>query len=134
LNGGIASLRRGVVLTAVAFGVTLALVIGLRLDQAALAVVVGVACGVGASIPTALLVVMLLRRRARLDTPPQTRDGHPGLPAAPPVVIVAPPGTGQLPAPSPWPDPYAAPSPRPALRDFTVIGDEELKDGYDLRR
>ena len=46
------------------FGVTLALVIGQRMTTDAMAVVLGVAVGVAASVPTSLLLVALLRRRA----------------------------------------------------------------------
>ena len=51
------------VLTVVAFAVTLALVIGHRLSDEALAVLAGAVCGVGAAIPTSLLVVVVSRRR-----------------------------------------------------------------------
>ncbi|MGQ9768224.1 MAG: hypothetical protein ACUVSS_13120, partial [Anaerolineae bacterium] len=48
------------------FGVTLALIIGQRMSTDAMAVVIGVAVGVAASVPTSLLLVALLRRQ-RLD-------------------------------------------------------------------
>jgi len=50
------------------FGVTLALVIGQRLTTDAMAVVLGVAVGVTASIPTTVLLMALLRRAQRETT------------------------------------------------------------------
>jgi hypothetical protein len=44
------------------FGVALALLIGRRMSTDAMAVVIGVAVGVAASVPTSLLLVALLRR------------------------------------------------------------------------
>ncbi|PKO21842.1 MAG: hypothetical protein CVU38_12690 [Chloroflexi bacterium HGW-Chloroflexi-1] len=57
-----------------AFGVTLALIVGQRMSTDAMAVVIGVAVGVAASVPTSLLLVALLRRERRdyrADPPPQ---------------------------------------------------------------
>ena len=45
-----------------AFGITLAAIIGQRMSTDAMAVVIGVAVGVAASVPTSLLLVALLRR------------------------------------------------------------------------
>ena len=120
---GSGGLRQGLVWGAIAFGITLATIIGLRLDRAALTVVVGVACGVGASIPTGLLVVFLLRRR---DLAKEKRE----VAGSPPVVVVtAPMAAGQLPAPTTWPGGY--PAPLPAPREFAVIGEEELEERFD---
>lgn len=70
-----------------AFGVTLAVIIGQRMSTDAMAVVIGVAVGVAASVPTSLLLVALLRRERAVwrSEPPS----QPALPAAqPPQVIV----------------------------------------------
>ena len=57
-----------------AFGVTLAAIIGQRMSTDAMAVVVGVAVGVAASVPTSLLLVAVLRRERlggwRAEPPP----------------------------------------------------------------
>jgi len=56
------------------FGVALALLIGQRMSTDAMAVVIGVAVGVTASVPTSLLLVALLRRERRewhAEPPPQ---------------------------------------------------------------
>ena len=54
------------------FGVALAVIIGQRMSTDAMAVVIGVAVGVAASVPTSLLLVALLRRERQSyrDAPP----------------------------------------------------------------
>lgn len=64
-----------------AFAVTLAIVIGWRLSDAAMAVVLGVLAGVTASIPTSLIVVWLVARSQ--PAPPREPP-----PAAEPRIIV----------------------------------------------
>ncbi len=113
----------------VAFAVTLAAVVGNRLSDEALAVLAGAVCGVGAAIPTSLLIVAVSRRReggARaVSSPPQG--------SYPPVVVVAPPG-GQpwsgdwrsFPSGSSAPSassPLNGPVTRPGQREFTVVGE-----------
>jgi hypothetical protein len=120
------SMRQNMVWGAIAFGVTLALVVGLRLDKAALTVVVGVACGIGASIPTGLLVVYVMRRR---HTGEAERRRARGVAGSPPVVVVAPPAAPQLPQPAGWSGPFAAPT--PVRREFAVIGEEGVDSGQD---
>jgi len=56
-------LKVSVGLMALAFAVTSAVVIGNRLSDEALAVLAGAVCGVGAAIPTSLLVVAVSRWR-----------------------------------------------------------------------
>ncbi len=105
-------------LAAVAFAVTLALVIGSRLSDEAMAVLAGAVCGVGAAIPTSLLIVAVSRRR---DEPHVQQSAQPGMQhgAYPPVVVVAPPGGQQ------WPGNLGTISPpanAPIQRQFTVVG------------
>ena len=47
--------------------IALTVVIGDRMSADAMAVVVGVVCGIGASIPTSLLMLFLLSRRQEAD-------------------------------------------------------------------
>jgi len=107
-------------LTAVTFAVTLALVIGNRLSDEALAVLAGAVCGVGAAIPTSLIIVWVSRRheeRVRSYAQPPMQQG-----VYPPVVVVAPPGGQQW--SNDWnayPPPLAAPAPR----QFTVVGESQ---------
>lgn len=73
------------------FGVALAYVIGVRMSTDAMAVVIGVAVGVTASVPMSLLLVALLRRQqSRMDIGARP---EPQMPA--PQVLVLP----QLPQP-----------------------------------
>jgi len=105
-------------LVALAFAVTLAAFIGNRLSDEALAVLAGAVCGVGAAIPTSLLIVAVSRRREEQRAQPQ-----PCVPQGmyPPVVVVAPPagqpryGYGDWNA---FPPALAA----PMQRQFTVVG------------
>lgn len=61
------------------FGMMLAVVIGHRLSTDAMAVVLGVAVGLAASVPTSLLLVTLLRRERPSwhNEPPPVRYGPP---------------------------------------------------------
>ncbi len=111
------------------FVVTLALVVGWRLSSEAMAVLVGVAAGVFASIPTSLLVVWVTMRQMRGEREAQTAAA-PAMPQSPPVVVVTP-GAPQM-APGhagpAWSSAYGpAYSALPAIpaappRRFSVIG------------
>jgi hypothetical protein len=115
-------LKAFVGLTVVAFAVTLAAVIGNRLSDEALAVLAGAVCGVGAAIPTSLLVVAVSRRRHdERQVQPSRAYAQGPYPQGPypPVVVVTPQGGQQrydgwngLP-------PSLAP---PTQRSFTVVG------------
>ncbi|HEC35395.1 MAG TPA: hypothetical protein ENI39_02550 [Anaerolineae bacterium] len=101
---------------AVAFAVTLAVIIGQRLSDQAMAVLAGAVCGVGASIPTSLLIISVTRRRHERES---TRPMQ-GL--YPPVVVVQPPAQpGVSSARQPG---YLPPYVPPARREFTVVGGE----------
>jgi len=115
--------RRGLlfaVLVAVAFVVALGVVIGQRLSDQAVAVLAGATCGVGASIPTSLLIAWVTRRRQ------ETRPAQPAQGAYPPVVVVqSPPQVGNPALPQ---GVYAPPYVQPMPREFTVVG-EGMDDG-----
>ncbi len=104
-------------LAAVAFAVTLALVVGNRLSNEAMAVLAGAVCGVGAAIPTSLLIVMVSRRRDERRAPSPAQH-YPQQGAYPPVVVVAPPTAQQ------WPNNWgnSPPLSAPTQRQFTVVG------------
>jgi hypothetical protein len=59
--------KRLIPLILLGFGVALAIVIGQRMSTDAMAVVIGVAVGVAASVPTSLLLIALLRRERTLS-------------------------------------------------------------------
>jgi len=106
-------------LVTLAFAVTLAAIVGNRLSDEALAVLAGAVCGVGAAIPTSLLIVAVSRRRDERQVQPSA----PQQSSYPPVVVVAPPG-GQQRAGG-WnalPPSLSA----PMQRHFNVVGDETI--------
>ncbi len=111
------------------FGVVLALIIGQRMSTDAMAVVIGVAVGVAASVPTSLLLVALLRRQ-RLDERStwQAQGGPTGYPQLPqpPVIVVNP---GQWPAQNGAQQPYFLPPAQTALDAglprLRVVGDDD---------
>ncbi len=106
-------------IAALAFAVTLAIVVGNRLSDEAISVLVGAVCGVGAAIPTSLIIVAVTRRQDKQEH----RNYQSPNPAAsyPPVIVVAPPGgqNGEY-----WralPSSFNA-SGAPSRRRFTVVG------------
>ena len=101
-----------------AFAITLAAVIGNRLSDQALAVLAGAVCGVGAAIPTSLLIVAVTRRQ---DNGHRQRGVYQQPhPPYPPVVVVTPPQNGQQ-----WPGDWNNRPPAldaPSQRHFVVVG------------
>lgn len=110
------------------FLITLAVVIGLRLDTEAMAVVIGVIFGVAASIPTSLIIVAIMWRREQRAAygrnGPLRRAGKEALP--PSVVIVSPGSVGPA-------SPYRQPAYLPQSdwqggqppRQFRVVGEPD---------
>ena len=136
-------MRRFLYFCLLCFTVTLALVIGWRLSDQAMAVIVGVVAGVAASVPTSLLVVWLaLRYRAEVQ--PAANFSAPAaeaVPAAPPQIIFVQSGPGPA-APPPAQrsltmlPAYASPQPT-ALnglplgpRQFTILGGEDTTTNW----
>jgi hypothetical protein len=113
-----------------AFAITLAVMIGKRMSAEAMAVVVGIACGVLASVPASLLLLLVLGRGD--DRAGQARRQAEGR-GYPPVIVVQggapqalPPGMAQ----GYWPP--AAP---PLRREFQLLDvARELPDGSDTWR
>lgn len=115
----------------VAFAVGLGVTVAYRMQAEAMAVVVGVLCGVGASLPVSLLVLYAVRqgqRAASSPAPSATLAPPAPQPAQQPSIIVVAPRLPNQPGAT-WPYPSleagtpAAPARAP--RDFTIIGDEE---------
>jgi hypothetical protein len=105
-------------LTALAFAVTLAVIVGNRLSDEALAVLAGAVCGVGAAIPTSLLILAIARRK---DKPEERSQMYPQQQGAyPPVIVVAPPSVQQQ--PFNWNGGYPPALASPTQRQFTVVG------------
>jgi hypothetical protein len=95
-----------------------------RLSSDAVAVLVGVAAGVGASIPTALLLMAVTRRRD--DESEREHYYEDRRQAAPPVIVVAPGSVPQMMGQYPGAYPQQLP-PVSGQRQFRVMGydDEE---------
>ena len=85
-------MRRLLGLTVLAFAVGLGAVVGYRMSSEAMAVVVGVVCGVLASIPMSLLILIVTRRMDRRYY--EERYEHQR--EYPPVVVVSPGGADNL--------------------------------------
>ncbi len=124
-------MKNGIILIGIAFAVALAAVVGNRLSNDALAVVVGAVCGISASIPVTIgLVIAASRNWGREES---VRDAERGydygnnrFAPQPPVVIFAPPQSAQLPYGLPQ-NQYVAPLSAPALgapREFKIVGEE----------
>ncbi|MFQ5855808.1 MAG: hypothetical protein ACE5LU_09225 [Anaerolineae bacterium] len=120
-------MRRVSALAVIAFTVTLGIVVGNRLSTEAMAVVVGIVCGVLASVPTSILLLILVRR---LTTEPSQPPQHHQQTAYPPVIVISP-GAGQSDrSPDYLFDP---PTSRPAgylPRDFRIVGEEDEEEDW----
>jgi len=116
-------MKRITVAVLLGFTVTLAVVVGHRMSGEAIAVVVGVVCGVAASIPMSVLILIVLNRSTRqaevAEPPYGRRSAQYG--ASPPVVVIQ----GGTPAPSGLLRPYypgQTVTSEPAQRSFRIIG------------
>jgi hypothetical protein len=107
-------MKKVVAIALIAFAVTLAVIIGKRMSTDAMAVVIGVGCGVLASIPTSLLILAVSGKRE--ERPAQKRMDYP------PVVVVNPPAN----QPRYLQPPFPAPMIQPQERQFRVIGEEDV--------
>jgi len=114
-------------LMGIAFGATLAALIGTRLSEQALSVVTGAACGVGALLPMiAVLFGMLIRRNEDVARERRNQaNTH-----YPPVIVVAPPGNALPAGNQNWTaNPYATfnAAGHPIgniVRQFSIIGND----------
>ena len=107
------------------FAVTLAIIVGKQMTAEAMAVVIGVVCGVAAGIPTSVLLLLALSRRdaARARQEAAVRQAPPSYP---PVVVIQ--GGAQQPQmPAMQAGYWPAPTPAPLVsRQFHVVGGDEL--------
>jgi hypothetical protein len=118
---------RLVVVVGLVFVITLAAVVGSRMSAEAMAVVVGVVCGVAAGIPTSVLLLLAMSRRDRQRYDPQQRAAQHG--GSPPVVVIQG-GAPQALPPGQYAGYWPAVTPGMAAeRQFQVVGDEELARG-----
>ena len=126
-------MKRVIVPVMLGFGVTLAFVIGQRMTTDAMAVVLGVAVGVAASVPTSILLVALAQRgRAQREAGGQLEPAAHAAYALPPQqqpnIIVLNPGDllGQRNGQSAYlPQPPAELLQDAGIRRLRVVGDED---------
>ena len=121
-------MKKAIVPLMLAFGVTLAVIVGQRMSTDAMAVVIGVAVGVAASVPTSLLLVALLRRERAGSwraEPPAQPPAYPQL-QSPNLIVLNPADLlGQRKEP-----PYVPPLPEGyvqegGLRRLRIVGDDD---------
>jgi hypothetical protein len=126
-------MKRVIVPVMLGFGVTLALVIGQRMTTDAMAVVLGVAVGVAASVPTSILLVALVRRAqretgGRLEPAAAAQAAYAVPPQQQPNIIVLNPGDllGQRNGQAAYlPQPPVELLQAAGLRRLRVVGDED---------
>jgi len=125
-------MKKAIVPLLLGFGVTLALIVGQRLSTEAMAVVIGVAVGVTASVPTSLLLVALLRRERAGSWRPEAPAQPPAYPQLqqPNVIVLNPAdllGSRQDQAHVPLPPPEYAHQDG-GLRRLRIVGDDDEWD------
>lgn len=117
-------MRRVLQLGVVVFAVALGVGVGGRMSPEAMAVVVGVVCGVLASIPMSVMVLILTRRLSTSASQGESRRAPQGAAYPPVVVIQSDGGRAHNRFPSMWDAPPAADN-QPWRRSFTVVGEED---------
>lgn len=118
-------MKKTVAMLSAVFAIALAVLIGTRMSADALGVLVGVVCGVLASLPTSLVLIWALVRRTQGSTGEPMRNGLANHPSYPPVVVVNPgPGYGLHGYGLPPVSSSSLPAPS-GPRSFKVVGDEE---------
>lgn len=126
------SAKTGGMIALILCAAVLAYVIGTRLSDEAINIIVGAICGIAATVPVSLgLLLALTRRRAEPEEPEESRSYpepiHTYAPRHapqnyPPVIVVASPQS-QFPAPPARSLPSGNMYEMPAARDFKIIGD-----------
>ena len=130
------SLKQFAFLLGLVFVAVLAVVIGKQMSAEAMAVVIGIVCGVAAGIPTSALLFVVLTRREQQKQDAEderlARQQRPGYSPYPPVVVIQGGGMPAFPAP-PQAGYWPAPTPGPQMtRSFHVVGDDNLLlDGWE---
>jgi hypothetical protein len=112
---------------AIVFSVSMATVIGFRLSADAMAVIIGIVCGVLASIPTSVILVWVLRQR---DKQYELQNGQMRQGQYPPVVVVN--GNGTPSTSGMMPSAPLLTTGGNGTRDFKVIGQERTEANGDI--
>ena len=120
-------MRNGIFIIGIVFAATLAYVVGNRLSNEAMAVVVGALCGISASIPVSIALFIAASRnwgRAEVASREETMEPPRTYAPQPPFVVIAPPQFN----PAQFQPPQYFPTPMPnnmlESRDFKIIGEE----------
>ncbi len=121
-------MKKFLFVSGIAFSVTLAVVVGIRMSPDALAVIIGLVSGILASVPTSVILVWVLRQRDK-QIEAQLNQGRPG--HYPPVVVVNGQGAGGY-GNSHIPPALSTPTTPAGSRDFKVIGQENTETGGDI--
>lgn len=106
-------------LAAIGFCVALAVIVGYRMSAEAMAVVIGVACGVLASIPMSALILIVMQRQGARRSEELTWQQQRNVP---PVVVIQ--GGTPMSMSRPEMPLFQPPMVSPAPREFKVIGEE----------
>lgn len=125
-------MKNGVFVIGIVFAATLAYVVGNRLSNEAMAVVVGALCGISASIPVLIaLFIAASRNWGRTDAGLSRDDVREYTPRGyttpqPPMIVLAPPQHFQQPNPFATSQFYLPPNApiEGAPREFKIIGEE----------
>lgn len=128
-------MKRLIPMMVLGFGIAMAIVIGQRMSTDAMAVVIGVAVGVAASVPTSLLLIALLRkeRQSFRQEPPREMPygAYPApLPQQPNFIVLDPSqiaGIRNAQSQTPLPPPDV--SPDGGMRRLRVVGSEDEWNG-----
>ena len=117
-------IKQALLVVGLIFAIALAVVVGKKMSAEAMAVVVGVVCGVAAAIPTSILLLVVFTRRDRQQSDEmEARSRQYG---SPPVVVIQG-GAPQALPPAPQAGYWPAAQPGPAMnREFHVVGGEDL--------
>jgi hypothetical protein len=124
-------MRNGVILAGIAFAVALAVIVGNRLSDEAMAVVVGAVCGISASIPVSVALVIAASRNWGREAAPREVEydygSHRYAPQQPQILVVSAPPQPQPPYGYQSNQYYPTPQTEDAAsspRQFKIIGDE----------
>lgn len=119
-------MKRAILVALAAFGATLAVVLGLRLETPSLAVVVGILCGILAGLPvSATLLFLLWRERRERERLEQRRAEERPAATAPVVILNAGRALDMLPG-APGGFPAWTPAGQAQGREFTIVGEEDM--------
>lgn len=121
-------MKKFLLIVSIAFAISLAVVVGTRISADAMAVIIGIICGVVASIPTSVILVWVLRQR---DKQMETQYGQMRNSQYPPVVVVNGQGQNGYGSTSAPPSLTSGVTP-PGSREFKVIGQENTETVGDL--